>query len=44
VRCDSDPHGAPARQDEVMVEIGLSLRRPGDFRVLRISHHAAEAA
>ncbi len=44
VRCDSDPLGAPARHDEVMVEIGLAVRRPGDFRVLRISHHAAEAA
>jgi phage tail sheath protein FI len=44
VRCDSDPQGAPARRDEVMVEIGLAVRRPGDFRVLRISHHAAEAA
>ena len=44
VRCDSDLHGAPARHDEVMVEIGLAVRRPGDFRVLRISHHGAEAA
>lgn len=44
VRCDSDPQGAPARHGEVMVEIGLAVRRPGAFRVLRISHHAAEAA
>ena len=45
VRCDSGPDsGAATRRDEVMVEIGLAVRRPGDFRVLRISHHGTEAA
>lgn len=39
VRCDPDLDGALARErGEVVIEVGLAVRRPGSFRVLRISH------
>ena len=45
VRCDPALNDQSARpHGEIVVEIGLAVRRPGDFRVLRISHHAPEAA
>ena len=44
VRCDAGLNDARARaRGEIVVEIGLAVRRPGDFRVLRISHHGSEA-
>ena len=39
VRCDAGLNDARAHErDEVVLEIGLAVRRPGTFRVLRISH------
>jgi phage tail sheath protein FI len=34
VRCDAQPNGG-----ELVVEVGLAVRRRGDFRLLRIAHH-----
>ncbi len=40
VRCDDELNDEQARAGgDVIVEIGLSVRRAGDFRVLRIAHH-----
>ncbi len=40
VRCDDELNDEQARASgDVVVEIGLSVRRGGDFRVLRIAHH-----
>ncbi|HEY1539557.1 MAG TPA: phage tail sheath subtilisin-like domain-containing protein [Solirubrobacteraceae bacterium] len=45
VHCDPGHDDARARAlGEIVVEIGLAVRRPCDFRVLRISHHASVAA
>lgn len=45
VRCDAGADAGRTRApDEIVVEIGLAVRRPGDFRVLRISHHPSVAA
>jgi hypothetical protein len=39
VRCDDGLNDTRARsRGEVVLEVGLAVRRPGDFRVLRISH------
>jgi hypothetical protein len=44
VRCDDGLNDARARaRAEVVLEVGLAVRRPGDFRVLRISHRGAVA-
>jgi hypothetical protein len=44
VRCDDGLNDARARaRGEVVLEVGLAVRRPGDFRVLRISHRGAFA-
>jgi phage tail sheath protein FI len=44
VRCDSGLNDARAlAREEVVLEVGLAVRRPGNFRVLRISHHGAGA-
>jgi phage tail sheath protein FI len=42
VRCENDPEKPP--HDEITLEIGLAVRRAGDFRVLRISHRPSVAA
>ena len=44
VRCDEqlNDEGARSRR-EVVVEVGLAVRRRGDFRVLRISHRDDDA-
>jgi phage tail sheath protein FI len=40
VRCDAELNDEQARAGgDVIVEVGLSVRRAGDFRVLRIAHH-----
>jgi phage tail sheath protein FI len=40
VRCDDELNDEQARTSgDVVVEIGLSVRRGGEFRVLRIAHH-----
>jgi uncharacterized protein len=40
VRCDEELNDEAARASgDVVIEIGLSVRRGGDFRVLRIAHH-----
>ena len=40
VRCDQELNDEQARASgDVVVEIGLSVRRGGEFRVLRIAHH-----
>ena len=40
VRCDEELNDEQARAGgDVVVEVGLSVRRGGDFRVLRIAHH-----
>ncbi len=45
VRSDAElREEGPRSQAEIVVEIGLAVRRPGDFRVLRISHRPPEAA
>ena len=45
VRCDEGLNDERARlHGDVVVEIGLAVRRAGDFRVLRISHNTGEAA
>jgi len=45
VRCEPGDHGSETRlQDEITLEIGLAVRRAGDFRVLRISHRPTVAA
>lgn len=44
VRCDAELNDEQARAaGDVVVEIGLSVRRGGDFRVLRIAHHEPPA-
>jgi phage tail sheath protein FI len=44
VRCDGELNDEQARAGgDVVVEIGLSVRRAGDFRVLRIAHHDVPA-
>jgi len=44
VRCDAGLNDARARaRDEVVLEVGLAVRRPGHFRVLRISHRGPGA-
>jgi phage tail sheath protein FI len=41
VRCvDGPKHGETATAGEIVLEVGLAVRRPGDFRVLRIAHRA----
>jgi phage tail sheath protein FI len=41
VRCVDDPeHSQIGTAGEIVLEIGLAVRRPGDFRVLRIAHRA----
>jgi phage tail sheath protein FI len=45
VRCDSDAEdGAGHARDDIVLEIGLAVRRAGDFRVLRIAHREAALA
>jgi uncharacterized protein len=40
VRCDEELNDEHARASgDVVVEIGLSVHRGGEFRVLRIAHH-----
>lgn len=40
VRCDGTPKdGETAAPGDVVLEVGLAIRRAGDFRVLRIAHH-----
>lgn len=40
VRCDDELNDAQARAGgDVVVEIGLAVRRASDFRILRIAHH-----
>ncbi len=42
VRCDAGLNDARARtREEVVLEVGLAVSRPGSFRVLRISHRGA---
>jgi phage tail sheath protein FI len=44
VRCDAGLNDSRARsRREIVLEVGLSVRRPGDFRVLRISHIGSDA-
>ncbi|MEA2220737.1 MAG: uncharacterized protein QOJ35_3363 [Solirubrobacteraceae bacterium] len=44
VRCDAAINDARAlSRGEIVLEIGLAVRRPGTFRVLRISHRGSEA-
>ena len=44
VRCDDELNDAQARSGgDVVIEIGLAVRRPSEFRVLRIAHHAVRA-
>ena len=44
VRCDDDLNDPAARaRGDIVVEIGLAVRRGGDFRVLRIAHRNVEA-
>jgi phage tail sheath protein FI len=41
VRCvDAPEHGEIVSAGEIVVEVGLAVTRPGDFRVLRIAHRA----
>ncbi len=41
VRCNSTPEaGETGDPGDVVLEVGLAIRRPGDFRVLRVRHHA----
>jgi phage tail sheath protein FI len=41
VRClDGPEHGGVVAAGEIVLEVGLAVRRPGDFRVLRIAHRA----
>jgi phage tail sheath protein FI len=43
VRCDTGVNDARAHaRGEVVIEVGLAVRRPGDFRVLRISHRGPD--
>jgi hypothetical protein len=45
VRCDPELQDTgPPPHEEIVIEIGLAVRRPGDFRVLRISHRPPEVA
>ena len=40
VRCDGTPKdGETAAPGDVVLEVGLAIRRAGDFRLLRIAHH-----
>jgi phage tail sheath protein FI len=40
VRCDGAPKdGETGAPGDVVLEVGLAIRRAGDFRVLRIAHH-----
>jgi hypothetical protein len=42
VRCDAGLNDGRARaREEIVLEVGLAVRRPGDFRVLRISHRGS---
>jgi uncharacterized protein len=44
VRCDDGLNDVRAQaRDEVALEVGLAVRRPGTFRVLRISHRGPGA-
>jgi uncharacterized protein len=45
VRCDDEleTEGAHAR-DDIVLEVGLAVRRAGDFRVLRIAHRGGAPA
>ena len=44
VRCDEQLNDAGARERrEIVVEIGLAVRRRGDFRMLRIAHRDGDA-
>ncbi|MFP5365239.1 MAG: phage tail sheath family protein [Thermoleophilia bacterium] len=44
VRCDAELNDAAAQaRGAIVVEIGLAVRRNGEFRVLRIAHHDADA-
>jgi phage tail sheath protein FI len=43
VRCDDGLNDERAlAREEVVLEVGLAVRRPGDFRVLRISHRGSD--
>jgi phage tail sheath protein FI len=45
IRCDSAPKdGKAAFAGDVTLEIGLAVRRAGDFRVLRVAHHGTAPA
>jgi len=45
VRCSNTPEaGQTGAQRDVVLEIGLAVRRAGDFRVLRIAHHGVKPA
>jgi phage tail sheath protein FI len=40
VRCEFAPEdGATADRGDLVLEVGLAVRRAGDFRILRIAHH-----
>jgi hypothetical protein len=40
VRCIGTPKdGETGAPGDVVLEVGLAIRRAGDFRVLRIAHH-----
>jgi phage tail sheath protein FI len=44
VRCDAELNDESAQaRGEVVVEVGLAVRRPGDYRVLRIAHRDSDA-
>lgn len=44
VRCDDELNDASARaRGDIVVEVGLAVRRRAEFRVLRISHRDVEA-
>lgn len=46
VRCHDDQSGGENVGDDahaIVLEIGLAVRRPGDFRVLRVTHRAPPA-
>jgi hypothetical protein len=41
VRClDGQKDGGTVPSGDVVLDVGLAVRRPGDFRVLRIAHRA----
>jgi hypothetical protein len=44
VRCDAQLNDASAQaRGEIVVEVGLAVRRQGEYRVLRIAHRDADA-